>query len=327
MKIFNILILFIFVPFTLLAHEVRPAYFSITQTTDSTYQVVWKLPAMGNAIPKIYPTLPADWKILNEKSNLLPGNLRRTYTILTANSIEGTTLYFEGQERTLIDILIFVKLMDGTQYSAMVKPAKPIYEIPLAPDQFSVVKTYLVLGIEHILFGIDHLLFVLALLLITKGFGKLVKTITAFTIAHSITLSLATLGVVGLPGPPVEAVIALSIVFLAVELMHYYKGREGLTVRYPWVVAFTFGLLHGFGFAGALAEVGIPQTEIPAALFFFNVGVELGQLVFVIAMLGLIAMSRKARIILPSWLKWVPPYAIGSIAAFWLIQRISGFWI
>jgi len=323
--IFRTIILLLFVPFVLSAHEVRPAYFSLTQTTDSTYQMVWKLPAMGDAIPKIYPTLPPDWKILDEKSNLLPGNLRRTYTIHTANRIEGTTLYFEGQEKTLIDILVSVKLSNGVQYSAMVKPSNPTYEIPFAPDQFSVIKTYLVLGIEHILFGIDHLLFVLALLLITKGFGKLVKTITAFTIAHSITLSLATLGVVGLPGAPVEAVIALSIVFLAVELMHYYKGRVGLTVRYPWIVAFTFGLLHGFGFAGALAEVGIPQTEIPTALLFFNVGVELGQLAFVIVILGLITMLEKTKITWPGWLKWVPPYVIGSLATFWLIERVILF--
>ena len=325
MKVFSTVILILCFPFILSAHEVRPAYFSITQTTDTTYQVVWKLPAQGNAIPKIYPTLPDDWQILGEKSNLLPGNLRRIYTIQVNDAIGGATLYFEGLEKTLIDVLISIKMSDGEQYSSMIKPANPIYVIPLAPDQWSVIKTYIFLGIEHILLGVDHLLFVLALLLISKGFGRLVKTITAFTIAHSITLSLATLGVVGLPGAPVEAVIALSIVFLAVELIHYYNGREGLTVRYPWVVAFTFGLLHGFGFARALSEVGLPQSDIPAALFFFNVGVELGQLAFVIVVLGLLWTLGKIKITLPNWLKWVPPYAIGSIATFWLIERILDF--
>lgn len=325
MKSISVLILFLIISLSLSAHEVRPAYFSITQTTDSTYQVVWKLPAMGDAIPKIYPVLPDNWQIIEEQSNLLPGNLRRTYTVKVSKGIEGDKLYFEGLEKTLIDVLVFIKKSDGAQYSTMIKPANPFYVIPTAPDKLSVIKTYILFGIEHILFGIDHLLFVLALLLITKGFGRLVKTITAFTIAHSITLSLATLGVVGLPTAPVEAVIALSIVFLAVELIHYYNGREGLTVRYPWVVAFTFGLLHGFGFARALLEVGLPQSDIPAALLFFNVGVELGQLVFVLVVLGLLWILGKIKIAWPGWIKLVPPYAIGSIAAFWFIERVLRF--
>jgi hydrogenase/urease accessory protein HupE len=324
-KNISAIILLLVFPFLLKAHEVRPAYFSITQTTDTTYQVVWKLPAMGNAIPKIYPVLPKNWRIIDEQSNLLPGNLRRTYTIQIDKPIGGSILYFDGQEKTLIDILVSIKMSDGAQYSSMIKPAKPSYIVPSAPDQWSVVKTYTVLGIEHILSGVDHLLFVLALLLITKGFRRLVKTITAFTVAHSITLSVATLGVFGLPSAPVEAVIALSIVFLAVELIHSYNGREGLTIRYPWVVAFTFGLLHGFGFAGALAEVGLPQSDIPMALLFFNIGVELGQLAFVVVVLGFLWVLRKIKISWPSWLKWIPPYAIGSIAAFWLIERVWAF--
>jgi hydrogenase/urease accessory protein HupE len=324
-KVFSKVFLILCFPIILSAHEVRPAYFSITQITDSTYQVIWKVPAKGSAIPKIYPTLPDDWQILEEKSNLLPGNLRRTYTVQVNDGIRGDQLYFEGLEKTLIDVLISIKMSDGVQYSSMIKPANPIYVIPLVPDQWSVIKTYVFLGIEHILFGVDHLLFVLALLLITKGFGRLVKTITAFTIAHSITLSLATLGMVGLPVSPVEAVIALSIVFLAVELIHYYNGREGLTVRYPWVVAFIFGLLHGFGFARALLEVGLPQSDIPVALLFFNVGVELGQLAFVMVVMGLLWILGKIKIAWPIWLKWVPPYAIGSIATFWLIERVLGF--
>jgi hydrogenase/urease accessory protein HupE len=325
MKNISLLIIAMLVTFMASAHEVRPAYFSVTQQSDSTYQVVWKIPAMGDAIPKIYPVLPETWTIIDEQSNLLPGNLRRTYTVKVSNEIEGDKLYFDGLEKTLIDVLVSIKKSDGIQYSSMVKPSNPSYSIPVTPNQYSVIKTYLVLGIEHILFGIDHLLFVLALLLITKGFGKLVKTITAFTIAHSITLSLATLGVVGLPGAPVEAVIALSIVFLAVELIHYYNGREGLTVRHPWIVAFTFGLLHGFGFAGALSEVGLPQTDIPYALLFFNVGVELGQLAFVMVTIAFIWVLSKIKINWPLWIKKVPPYAIGSMASFWLVERIIGF--
>ncbi|MGB5377850.1 HupE/UreJ family protein [Muriicola sp.] len=307
------------------AHEVRPAFFSMTQINDSTFQVVWKLPAMGNAIPKIYPILPDNWIINNEKANLLPGNLRQNYLLQIEGQLGGNKIYFEGLEKTLIDVLVSINLLDGTKYSLMVRPSNPTYMIPLVPNTWDVIKTYIILGIEHILSGIDHLLFVLALLLITKGFKRLVKTITAFTIAHSITLSLATLGIIGLPGPPVEATIALSIVFLAVELIHYYRGIEGYTVRYPWIVAFVFGLLHGFGFAGALSEIGLPQTEIPTSLLFFNVGVELGQLIFVIAILGLFWVINKLRPSWPSWVKWVPPYAIGSLASFWLIERCLTF--
>ncbi len=320
-----LLLLQLFLPSRVSAHEVRPAYFSITQSTDSTYQVVWKLPALGDAIPKIYPTLPKHWEVVESSSNLLPGNLRRTYTILISGNLEGSSLYFEGLEKTLIDVLVSIKMLNGEQYSAMIKPANPNYLIPTAPDKLNVIKTYLVLGINHILSGIDHLLFVLALLLITNGFRKLVKTITAFTIAHSITLTLAAIGTVGLPGPPVEAVIALSIVFLAVELFHHNKGIDGLTVRNPWVVAFTFGLLHGFGFAGALSEIGLPQSGIPTALLFFNVGVELGQLAFVLAVLAILWLISKLKIKWPNWIKWVPPYAIGSMASFWLIERVISF--
>ncbi len=181
------------------------------------------------------------------------------------------------------------------------------------------------LGVEHILGGVDHLLFVLALLLIVRGGRRILFTITAFTAAHSITLVAATLGWVRVPGPPVEAMIALSIVFVAAEIIHGLRGRLGLTARAPWVVAFSFGLLHGFGFAGALAEVGLPQQAIPVALLTFNIGVEIGQLIFVALVLAVRAFI--ARLALPSaaWLPYAVPYAIGSVAMFWVIERIGAF--
>ena len=325
MKYFSVIILFLISSLSLLAHEVRPAYFSMTQQDDNVYKVVWKVPAMGNAIPKIFPVLPRGWTIINEQSNLLPGNLRRTYLIELSSEPEGSTIRFDGLNKTLIEVLVSVKKTGGIQYASRIKPSDPNYRIPNLPDRYSIIKTYLILGIEHILLGIDHLLFVLALLLITKGFGKLIKAITAFTVAHSITLSLAALGFIGLPGAPVEAVIALSIVFLSVELVHYYNGRKGIAVRYPWIVAFTFGLLHGFGFAGALVDLGLPQTDIPWALLFFNVGVELGQIAFVIAAIGFIWALKKIKVNWPEKINKVPPYVIGSIASFWLIDRVWSF--
>jgi hydrogenase/urease accessory protein HupE len=192
-----------------------------------------------------------------------------------------------------------------------------------------VARTYFLLGVEHILSGIDHLLFVLALMLLVKGMGRIIATVTAFTLAHSLTLAGATLGFVQMPGPPIEAVIALSIVFVASEIIHSRRGSPGLTERYPWVVAFTFGLLHGFGFAGALAEIGLPQASIPMALLFFNVGVEAGQLLFIASLLAILALARqitrRINVPQPAWAWAVPPYAIGGVAAFWVIQRIAAF--
>jgi hydrogenase/urease accessory protein HupE len=324
-KTFSAILLFCFLAFRVAGHEVRPACFSITQVTDSVYSVVWKVPAQGPAIPKIILEIPSGWQVTGEKSTLAPGSLTRSFSFRARQAIGGASIRFDGLEKTLIDVLVTVRMKDDVQYSAIVKPVRPVYILPSAPDPWSVVRTYVALGIEHILKGVDHLLFILALLLITRGVKRLVMTITAFTLAHSITLSLATLGVVGLPGAPVEAVIALSIVFMAVELAHDLQGREGLTVRYPWVVAFTFGLLHGFGFAGALSEIGLPPTAIPLSLFFFNVGVELGQLTFVFPVLGLLWVIRRVKIPRPGWMQWIPPYAIGGISAFWLIQRVVSF--
>ncbi|MEM8769960.1 MAG: HupE/UreJ family protein, partial [Pseudomonadota bacterium] len=187
-------------------------------------------------------------------------------------------------------------------------------------------KRYTILGVEHILEGVDHLLFVLALLFVVSTNWKLIQTITAFTVAHSITLGLATLGYINMPSAPVEAAIALSIVFLCVEIVHTRRGRKSLTFSYPWIVAFAFGLLHGLGFAGALADIGLPPTEIPLALLFFNLGVEIGQLIFVFSVLAILALlrflagvTRDSNVFLLG--ERVVVYAVGVTASFWLLER------
>ena len=196
----------------------------------------------------------------------------------------------------------------------------------LAEDRTGdVVRTYAALGVEHILTGADHLLFVLALLIITRGGWKLLKTVSAFTLSHSITLSAATLGFVHVPQRPVEAVIALSIVFVAVEIVRVRRGLESITTRAPWLVALAFGLMHGLGFAGGLSEAGLPQGHIPTALLFFSVGVESGHFLFIGAVLSLIGLVRRIHISFPRWTELVPPYAIGSVAMFWFIQRTLSF--
>jgi hydrogenase/urease accessory protein HupE len=222
-----------------------------------------------------------------------------------------------------------VERSDGTAQVGRVLPLAPRFVVTASPSAFEVAQTYTVLGIEHILTGFDHLLFVLALLILVQGTRRLIATITAFTVAHSLTLFAATLGWLNVPGPPVEAVIALSIVFVAGEIVRARQGQPGLTQRRPWIVAFSFGLLHGLGFAGALAEVGLPPLAIPMALLFFNVGVEIGQLVFIAVVLGAIAgarrITRRMKIDAPSWWWRVPPYAIGGIASFWVVQRVAAF--
>jgi hydrogenase/urease accessory protein HupE len=248
-----------------------------------------------------------------------------SYRISSTESLQGKILRIDGLNKTLIDVLVSVTYLNGEKVTFMLQPDKDSSIIPGETSKRDVIKTYTKLGTEHILLGIDHLLFILALIMITKGKWKILKTITAFTIAHSITLSLAALGLVDFPTPPVEAVIALSIVFLAVEIVKNLNGKQTLTSRKPWLVAFTFGLLHGFGFAGALANIGLPQQEIPLALAFFNVGVEIGQIAFVLVVLVIIKLlSFKKH--WPVFIKKIPAYAIGSLAALWMIQRIMRFW-
>ena len=313
---------------TVRSHEIRPAYLQIIQLDEFSYNVFWKVPSMGDAVPKIAPIFPNSYTIeILELPNLVSGSIVHSYKVSSDEALPGQTISIDGLNKTLIDVLVNVSFLNGEKISFVLQPDNPSYIIPDKETLLGTIKTYLILGFEHILLGIDHLLFVLALLLITSGFKKLIKTVTAFTIAHSITLSLAALGFIGLPGPPVEAVIALSIVFLAIELMHYYKGKETLTAKYPWIVAFIFGLLHGFGFAGALTTIGLPQTTIPSALLFFNIGVELGQIAFILGVLGFLWLIKKTKITFPKWAVFVPVYSIGAIACYWLIERVAGFWI
>lgn len=311
---------------TLNAHEIRPAYLQIIQVSEQGFEVYWKVPSMGDAVPRIQPVFPKNFSIeVTKQPNQIPGSVIYYFQISSEESLQGKRIFIKGLNKTLIDVLVTVSYLNGEKATLLLQPDFDSAIIPGKTTALDVIKTYTVLGIEHILLGIDHLLFVLALILITKGKWKILKTITAFTIAHSITLSLAALGYVDFPGPPVEAVIALSIVFLAMEILKNIKGEATLTSKKPWIVAFTFGLLHGFGFAGALSDIGLPQQEIPLALAFFNIGVELGQILFVLVVLGIISLLSLYKK-WPTYSKKIPAYAIGSLAAFWMIQRIVAFW-
>jgi len=314
-----------FSPTLVQAHEIRPAYLQIQQTSSDTYKVLWKIPLLSNKAPKLDPVLPAGFELEPLNEQFLSDAYIRNYTGQYTPSLNGKTIAIKGQELTLVDVLVQINLLDESSYTLLLQPDKPQAIIPIEPNKWQVFQLYIKLGIEHILLGIDHLLFVLGLLLLVNGIGSLIKTITAFTVAHSITLAAATFDLIRLPAAPVEAVIALSIVFLAKEYISVKEDKTSLTAQYPWLVAFTFGLLHGFGFAGALSEIGFPQKEVPLALFTFNVGVEIGQLFFIgVISLGLF-FWKKLNWQLPNWTWRLVPYSIGTIASFWLIERVAAF--
>lgn len=321
-----LIIVLVLLSFSGYSHEVRPAYLQLTEVGDNSFEVLWRIPSRGDAIPKLEVVFPASSDLTSlGQPKFIDGFANFRYELHLNEPLAGKELRIEGLKNTLIDVLVRLEYQSGEEITFMLQPDKDLIVIPGETGPFQVIEVYTVLGIEHILFGFDHLLFVLALIIIAKGKWDVIKTVTAFTLAHSITLSLASLRLVSLPSGPVEAVIALSIVFLAVEIINIQRGKPSLTSRKPWLVAFTFGLLHGFGFAGALTEIGLPHQAIPLALAFFNVGVELGQLAFVFIILALLFLLSKDKVNLDLGKK-ILAYGIGSLAAFWTIERVIGFW-
>jgi hydrogenase/urease accessory protein HupE len=261
------------------AHEVRPAYLRIQQTADQAYDILWRVPARGEMRLALYVRLPENCTTRGEARSWQQNAAFMERWIADCDGgLVGKKILIEGLSATITDVLSRYERLDGTTQITRLTPADDSFVVTDKESWQEVASTYSLLGVEHILLGIDHLLFVLALLMIVEGWRKLVATVTAFTLAHSITLAAATLGWVDVPPAPVEAVIALSILFVAAEIVHWRQGKPGITRHKPWLVAFTFGLLHGFGFAGALVEIGLPEHAIPLALLFFNVGVEAGQL-------------------------------------------------
>jgi len=305
----------------------RPAYLELREAGDGRYDVMWKVPAQGDARLAVEVVFPPGTVQLTPLQSLLGDGARiERWRIGHPGGLAGKTLAIDGIAGGVTDVIVRVERQDGTSQAERLLPQRPQFTVRGATSATQVAWSYCMLGVEHILGGIDHLLFVLALLLIVRGVRRIVATLTAFTLAHSLTLMAATLGWVRVPGPPVEAMIALSIVFVAAEVVHGLRGRQGLTARAPWVVAFSFGLLHGFGFAGALATVGLPPTAIALALLTFNVGVEVGQLLFVAGALGLRSALALLPVTLPGRARALPAYAIGTVAMFWVIERVGAFW-
>jgi hydrogenase/urease accessory protein HupE len=322
-----LLLLFVVTAAPAAAHRLSPAYFGLTETAADVFDVQWKVSISGGLAAVLEPQVPEGCSLTEPVRTYVVEDIRLQHAALTcANGLGGKLFRVSGLAQTQTDVLLRIDYLDGSASNQRLTPDVPVVTIPVRPATFDVIETYLVLGVEHILLGIDHLLFVLALLLLVRGAGRLIATVTAFTVAHSITLGAATLGLVHVPSAPVEAIIALSILFLAAELARRRSdgAREDLTTRFPWLVAFAFGLLHGFGFAGALSEIGVPEQAVPLALLFFNVGVELGQLVFIAGVFGLGWLVRASAVRVPTVWRTAVAYGIGSVAAFWAVERTLG---
>jgi hypothetical protein len=306
------------------AHETRPAYLEIKESSPNLYDVVWRTPVNAGMRLPIVLQLPADAKnVTAPTTQELTDSLVERRVIGIPTGLAGKRIDLVGLQGTITDVLVRVELLDGRKWTTIVHPSQSWFEVSPSVGKLATVGTFIAQGIRHILFGADHLLFVLGLLLIVKNRWMLLKTITAFTVAHSITLAIATLGYANAPTLPLNAAIALSILFLGPEIVKVWRGESSFTTRHPWVVAFAFGLLHGFGFASALTSAGLPSSELPWALLSFNVGVEIGQVGFVILILLLERAFRVLEIRWPRVVEALPGYTVGSLGAFWTIQRVA----
>jgi hypothetical protein len=320
----SLLVALLLLSFGAWAHEARPAYLEIKETSPNQFSVLWRTPVLAGMRLPIALTLPDDVQNLKppEVEELADSLVERRWIDAGPGGLAGKRIEFPGLQLTITDVLTRVELQDGRTVQTIARPSQPWIDIAATQSRWEVMGTYVVEGIRHIMFGADHLLFVLGLLLIVGNGWMLVKTVTAFTVAHSITLAVATLGYANVPALPLNAAIALSILFLGPEIVRVWRGETSFTIRHPWVVAFVFGLLHGFGFATAMTSAGLPRQDLPLALLSFNVGVEVGQLGFVALIL---AMGRSFRVLEVRWPRWVqalPAYTVGTLGAFWTIQRV-----
>lgn len=307
------------------SHQARPAYLEIKETAPNQFDVLWRTPVLAGMRLPLVLQMPDGVKNVRRPAieELSDSLVERRWIDAGPHGLAGKRIEFVGLQLTITDVLVRVEMLDGRTWTAFARASQPWVEIAASQSSLEVAGTYLVEGMRHILFGADHLLFVLGLLLIVKDRWMLVKTVTAFTVAHSITLAIATLGFVQLPLPPLNAAIALSILFLGPEIVRSWRGGTSLTLRHPWVVAFAFGLPHGFGFASALTSAGLPRSDLPLALVSFNGGVELGQLGFIALVFALERSFRLLEVRWPRWAQALPGYTVGTLGAFWMVQRLT----
>jgi hydrogenase/urease accessory protein HupE len=303
------------------ADELRPGYLELTQKSPALWHMVWKAPIKGGLATNARPDLPKFCIVASPRRELVAAAVVAVSEVRCSAPLAGQTVGLTGLDASFTDALVRIAPLGRPVQAARLTADAPTTQVQTRAARSQVAKTYFGLGVEHILTGYDHLLFVLSLVLLLIGGWKIAKTVTAFTIAHSLTLIGTTLHLISVPRQPVEVCIALSIVFLAVEIVKARPDMPRLLERIPWLVAFAFGLLHGFGFAGALAEIGLPEGEIPMALLTFNLGVEIGQLMIVTVGLVVLTAIRRFAVARFRAVQVSAAYAIGSIAAFWMIER------
>jgi hydrogenase/urease accessory protein HupE len=306
------------------AHESRPAYLEIKETSPGRSAVLWRTPVLSGMRLPVVLKFPDDVRNITEPTlrELSDSLIEHRLIDAGASGLAGKRIEFVGLQATITDVLVRMQMRDDTDSTTLVRPSQAWVEIAVSRGLLAVAGAYFKLGVEHILFGVDHLLFILGLLFIARDRWMLVKTVSSFTVAHSLTLAIATLGYARASGPPLTAAIALSILFLGPEIVRAQRGETSLTIRHPWMVAFAFGLLHGFGFASGLTTMGLPRAEIPVALLLFNLGVEAGQILFVLVVLVLERSFRVLEVRVPRLIKALPAYAVGSLGAYWTIQRM-----
>lgn len=307
------------------AHEIRPAYLQVDETTPGRFQILWRRPVLSGMPLPVELRLPEGVNDVTEQAvQILPDSIvERRLVDAGPEGLAGGRVVFDGLQATLTDVLVRVRLANGSEATTLVRPSQSWIEIGTVENRATLFVRYVSMGVHHILFGPDHLLFVAGLMALVGSGWMLLKTITAFTIAHSITLALAALGIVHVPPAPLEVMIALSILFLGPEIARRLQGGDSLTIRGPWIVAFAFGLLHGIGFAGGLSLAGLPRGDIPLALLGFNLGVEIGQLAFVAAILAALAAFRAMGVRWPRAARFAPAYLVGALGAFWTIERVA----
>ena len=305
------------------AHDARPAYLEIRETAPGRATLLWRTPDGGGTRFPAALQLPAGVRSLETAAVAEPGgvHVERRLLDLGSGGLQGR-ISFPGLEAGTVDVIVRLARADGSDTTEVVHPNRAWLDIAPSRGRWALAGGFLVQGIRHILTGADHLLFVFGLVFLVGTPWRLAKTITGFTLAHSLTLAVATFTGVRVPGPPLEAAIALSILFLGPEIIRAGRGETSFTIRNPWVVAFAFGLLHGFGFASGLTVMGLPRTDIPLALLAFNGGVEIGQLGFVAVVL-LARRALRATLAWPRVVRALPAYTVGSLGAFWMIERVA----
>jgi hydrogenase/urease accessory protein HupE len=306
-----------------LAHEVRPAFLSLTETAPAEFSVLWKQPVMESKRLRIRPGFPETCTQTTPKLTRNGGTVNERSRLTSCLLTEGE-ITLTGLERTLTDVFVQINYLNGEARTALIKPAAP--RMALGGKAQSPARHYLRIGIDHILKGWDHLLFVIGLTLLVAR-RQILGVATAFTLAHSITLALAAFGLLNVPARPVEILIAASIVLLGVEIIRKQRGQKSLAAQRPYLISFTIGLLHGCGFASALAEIGLPKGTELLALLLFNLGVELGQFAVIGAAVVALYFIAKAGKDTLRKTETLATYALASTAMFWVIQRLGEYWV